>query len=281
MAIPVLSNLEQLVAGFLLILALAIVAVRSKTIDISGALLGAVICFIVFLAGGFDWLVVIIAFFVISSLFTRYRYNYKKNLGSAQEKGGVRSWPNTLSNGLVAGLAAIAELISHQDIFIIAFLAAVAAAMSDTIATEVGLLSYSKPRLLVNLKKFVQPGTSGGVSLLGELAGVASALGISLLGILLKIINGTFGIILSGFLAVLLGAVISLNLDSLLGGTVQGVNRCQVCSEKTESLTHHGQPTVSEKGVRFLDNNAINLITTIAAALLSIILYLGFVSLIS
>jgi len=278
MAGPVISNVDELLVGTLIILGLAVAAIRSKSIDLSGAILGAIICFAAFLAGGFDWLLVIITFFVISSLFTRYRYDYKKKLGSAQEKGGVRSWPNTLANGLVAGLASIAEMVSHQDIFIIAFLAAVAAAMSDTIATEVGLLNGSKPRLIVNLKKFVEPGTSGGVSLLGELAGVASALGMSLLGISLKIINGRFGIVLAGFLAVFLGALIATNFDSLLGGTIQGVNRCQVCDEKTESLVHHGKPTLSMRGIRFLDNNAINLIATIAAALLSIVLYLAFVS---
>ncbi|MDA4129880.1 MAG: DUF92 domain-containing protein [Thaumarchaeota archaeon] len=278
MSIFAVVNLSDLLAGILVIAGLAILAIRTGAIDFSGAALGAIICLTAFLAGGFNWLLVIVAFFVISSLFTRFKYDYKKKLGSAQEKGGVRSWPNTLANGLVAGLAAVAELISHQDIFIIAFLAAVAAAMSDTIATEVGLLSGSKPRMIVNLKKFVEPGTSGGISILGELAGTASALGIALLGIYLKIINGTFGIVLAGFLAVFLGAILATNLDSLLGGTVQGVNRCQVCGEKTESLVHHGMPTLPWRGHRILDNNAINLIATIAAALLSIGLYALFVS---
>jgi uncharacterized protein (TIGR00297 family) len=272
------NNAVELVAGTILILGLAFLAVRSKAIDVSGGVLGAIICFATFLAGGLAWLLVIVAFFVISTVFTRFRYDYKKRLGSAQEKGGVRSWPNTLANGAVAGLAAVAELISHQDIFIIAFLGAVAAAMSDTIATEVGLLSSSKPRMIVNLRKFVDPGTSGGISLLGELAGVASALGIASLGIFLKIINGSIPHMIAGFSAVFFGALLATNFDSLLGGTVQGVNHCQVCAEKTESLIHHGMPTRPVKGYRILDNNAVNLIATIAAALLSIGLYLGFLS---
>jgi len=278
MAFLSVTGAEDLLAGTILILGLAVLAIRSKAIDLSGGALGVVICYAVFLAGGFSWLVVIIAFFVISSLFTRFRYDYKQKLGSAQEKGGVRSWPNTLANGAVAGLAAIAEVVTHQDIFIVAFLGAVAAAMSDTIATEVGLLSGSKPRMIVNLKKFVEPGTSGGVSLLGELAGVASALGIALLGISLRIINGGLSNVLAGFSAVFLGALLATNLDSLLGGTVQGVSRCQECNQKTESLMHHGKPTIPVKGFRILDNNAVNLIATIAAAFISIGLYLAFVS---
>jgi uncharacterized protein (TIGR00297 family) len=270
-------GVADLLVGTIIILGLAVLAIRSKAIDVSGAALGVVICFAVFLAGGFSWLLVIVAFFVISSLFTRFKYDYKQKLGSAQEKGGVRSWPNTLANGLVAGLAAIAEVITHQDIFIVAFLGAVAAAMSDTIATEVGLLSGSKPRMIVNLKKFVEPGTSGGVSLLGELAGIASAMGIALLGISLRIINGGLSNVLAGFSAVFIGALLATNLDSLLGGTVQGVNSCQVCGQKTESLMHHGKFTTPIKGFRLLDNNAVNLIATIAAAFISIGLYLVFV----
>src|SRR5579864_8327926 len=150
----------QIVAGALLIILLAVVAVRSRAIDISGALLGALISFTAFLAGGLAWLLVIVAFFAISSLLTRFRYDYKKKLGSAQEKGGVRSWPNTLANGLIAGLAATAEIVTHQEIFMVAFLGSIATAMSDTVATEIGLLSSSRPRLISNLRKFVEPGTS-------------------------------------------------------------------------------------------------------------------------
>jgi len=264
----------QIVAGAILIFSLALVAVKLHAIDVSGALLGALISFTVFLAGGLAWLLVIVAFFAISSVLTRFRYDYKNKLGSAQEKGGVRSWPNTLANGLIAGLAAIAEIFTHQDIFMVAFLGSIAAAMSDTVATEIGLLSSSKPRLISNLRKFVEPGTSGGVSLVGELAGFASALGIALIGILLDIIKGDFRLVSAAALSVIFGAIIATNLDSLLGGTVQGRNKCQVCGMETESLSHHDRPTVSVRGRRFLDNNAVNLIATFSGAVVSVGLYL-------
>jgi len=253
---------------------LAVVAYRGKAIDVPGAAAGAVISFVVFLAGGFAWLFVIVAFFVISSILTRYRYDYKQRLGSAQEKGGVRSWPNTLANGLIPGLAAIAEIITHQDVFIVAFLGSVAAAMSDTVATEIGLLSKSKPRFIVNLRKFVEPGTSGGVTLIGELACLVSAIVITGIGTFLGVINGGYRTVSAAIPAVILGAIIATNFDSLLGGTVQGRNRCVVCGARTESLTHHGEQTVSVTGKRRMDNNAVNLIATLAGAIVSIALFL-------
>ena len=153
--------------------------------------------------------------------------------------------------------------------------------MSDTVATEIGLLSSSKPRLISNLRKFVEPGTSGGVSLLGELAGLASALGIALIGISLGIIKGDFQLISAAVLSVIFGAIIATNFDSLLGGTVQGRNKCQVCGAMTESLSHHDKPTISVKGRRFLDNNAVNLIATFTGAAVSAGLFLVLLRIIS
>jgi len=270
----------QIVVGIVVIAVLAIFAIKAKAIDVSGAIAGAVICFIVFLAGGFPWLSVIVAFFVISSILTRYHYDYKKKLGSAQEKGGVRSWPNTLANGSIAGIAAVAEILTHQDIFIVAFLGSVAAAMSDTVATEIGLLSKSKPRLIVNLKKYVEPGTSGGITLVGEIACLVSAVIITAIGTSLGVISGSYRTLSAAAIAVVGGAIIATNFDSLLGGTIQGKNRCTVCGARTEALTHHGVATASVSGKRMIDNNAVNLIATFAGAVVSVVLFLTLLALV-
>jgi uncharacterized protein (TIGR00297 family) len=217
-------------------------------------------------------------FFGVSSLFTRFRYEYKRRLGSAQEKGGIRSWPNTIANGLVSGLASLAAIILHEEIFAIAFLGSMAAAMSDTIATEIGVLSKSRPRSIVNLKMYVAPGTSGGVSFLGEVSGLLSALGIAALGLGARIITGNTASQLSAFVVVVLSAVIATNFDSLLGATIQSQNRCQVCGSPTERLFHHDKRTITLKGVKFVENNVVNLIATAVAALISIAAYMIFVS---
>ncbi|HYB03126.1 MAG TPA: DUF92 domain-containing protein, partial [Nitrososphaerales archaeon] len=177
-----------------------------------------------------------------------------------------------------AGFAALAEIATHQDIFIVGFMGSIAAAMSDTVATEIGLLSKSKPRMIVNLKKFVEPGTSGGVTLMGELACLTSALVITAIGNILGILSGSFRTLSAAALSVILGATIATNFDSVLGGTVQGRNRCVVCGVRTEALMHHDRPTVSGEGKRFLDNNMVNLFTTLTGAFVSIALFLLFLA---
>ena len=88
----------QLIIGIVVIAALSLLSVRIRVLDAPGALTGALISFASLLAGGLSWLFMIIAFVLIGSLLTRFRYEYKMKLGSAQEKGGRRSWQNALAN---------------------------------------------------------------------------------------------------------------------------------------------------------------------------------------
>ena len=57
---------------------------------------------------------------------------------------------------------------------------------ADTFSSELGILSSSKPRLLTSLNfRQVPPGTNGGVTLAGTLAGFAGALAIALTSVAL------------------------------------------------------------------------------------------------
>ena len=265
----------ELLIGILLIIGLGLVAIRWHAIDLLGAISGAIISFLAFLAGSFPWLFMIVIFVGVSSALTKYKYDYKRKIGFAQEKSGTRSWPNSIANAGVAAIASVAELYTHSEIFAVMFLTSVAAALSDTLATEVGLLSPSRPRLITNLSKTVEPGTSGGISLLGDAAAVLSAIGMSLVGLAVLAIKGMGPWnSAAASLAVILGAVIGVFFDSLLGATVQGVNKCAVCGKFTENLTHHGQKTITDRGLRFVDNNVVNFIGILVGALISIGVYL-------
>ena len=264
-----------LLSGIIFILALGVLAVKAKAIDISGALVGGAISFIAFLAGGAQWLVIIVTFFLVSSLLTRYRYEYKRKMGSAQGKSGVRSWPNTIANGGVAATAATLELYFHADILAIAYLGSIAAAMSDTLATEVGLLSRTMPRLITHPERTVRPGTSGGVSPLGEGAALISAFIIGMMGFLLTVIGklnlDTFLVLVPSVLA---GGILGTLIDSLVGAKIEGIRECVVCKENTEERIHHDRPTVLTQGSKYVDNNVVNFIGILAGAMISIVLFL-------
>ncbi|HZW56152.1 MAG TPA: DUF92 domain-containing protein [Nitrososphaerales archaeon] len=263
-----------LLAGLVFIIALAMLAIKARAIDTSGGLAGIAITFVTFVAGGPSWLVIVVVFFVGSSILTRFRYDYKVKLGSAQEKGGTRSWPNTVANGGVAALLAVAEVASHRDIFVIGFLTSVAAALADTVATEVGLLSRSKPRLITDIRRFVAAGTSGGVSSLGEGASIASAFVIVGLGGLLSIIGGSSGIpIVPAAVSIVVGAIAGTTFDSLLGATIEATRKCVVCAAYTQSAYHHDRETVLIKGSKYVDNNMVNVLGIIGGVVVGVLLY--------
>ena len=115
-----LSDFEILLGGILIIV-LAFLAYKARAIDSSGAVAGIIITFVTFVGGGAQWLIMMVDFFVTSSALTRFHYDYKKKLGSAQEKGGTRSWPNTIANGGLSAAIAVAYYYSHQDILVISF----------------------------------------------------------------------------------------------------------------------------------------------------------------
>ena len=104
---------------------------------------------------------IIVSFFILGVATTLFRYEYKKSIGTAQEKGGARSWPNILANGGLAAVFGLAELAFGGSVFALLYIGAMSAAASDTVATELGLLSKSVPRLITRFGAKVSPGYVG------------------------------------------------------------------------------------------------------------------------
>ena len=257
--------------GLLFIVALGLLGVKARAIDSGGLASGTIIGFLILVGGGWSWFLVILLFFIVSTQFTRYRYSYKHSIGFAQEKGGTRGWPNTLANGAVASLAAVAELFYSGSLFAAAFLGAVAEATADTLSTEIGLLSRTQPRLITSPLKRVTAGTSGAITLLGQAIAVLSCILIGgaafFLGILAGPVHRTLVVALTG-------GLVGTTTDSLLGASVQGINRCGICGQVTENLSHHNTPTIRVKGFRIIDNNVVNFISTAAGAISAYLLLL-------
>jgi uncharacterized membrane protein len=176
----------------------------------------------------------------------------------------------------------------------VAFLGAVATATADTLATEIGLLNPLPPRLITKPRQVVPPGTSGGVSVAGELA---TLLGTLLIGGIAAILAAPFWINLLGaslmpelagiapvtfVLVAMVGGFIGCTVDSVLGATIQGHWTCNVCGKLTEKKTHCEEKSTYLRGNRFLDNHMVNLVSCLIGAFVAIgffliLLGIGFV----
>jgi uncharacterized protein (TIGR00297 family) len=254
--------------GFMVLGILSTLAWRLGMLDGGGSLAGFLVGYPVWLGGGPTWLAMLALVLILVVQTTRLGYATKRARGSAEPAHGTRGWRNVVANVGVAGLAGLGEFAYRDERFALFFAGALAAALSDTMATEVGGLSRSTPRRLTRPRQSVPPGSSGGVTGLGITAGVAGSGIISLAGLLLGVVGPAPRALLVVFLAGFLGCLV----DSLLGDTIQGKYECQICGSRVESSTHCAAPCRWAGGVRWLGNNAVNALTTACGGLMAVLL---------
>jgi uncharacterized protein (TIGR00297 family) len=257
-----LLTVIELVAEFFVVIALALAAILLNAIDGRGFLASAVVGFAIIYGGGLTWFIVVAVFFTLGVAFTLYKYGYKKMIGAAQGKGGARNWPNILANGGVASAVAISNFFGASSQLAVLFLGAVSASAADTVATELGLLSTSEPRLITDLSTRVSPGTSGGVSILGFVGAAFASLVIGAMGLALGIIPQPLIVLPLCLVGGLAGTVV----HSIIGAKVQRRGYCSICLKQTEALSHCGERTRVTGGIRFIENNVVNLLATITGA---------------
>jgi len=205
-------------AVILLILVVTIALIhfyRKRKVDLTAIISIYVLGFVLIFTIGLSWLSLLIAFFILGNLVTKYGYSVKKDR-SINEK--VRTISNVWGNGGAALIYAIVYALSGNGLAIIGYLGAVAAATADTFSTEMGQVHSRFPKLIINPWKKVVAGTSGGVSGSGLLASLFGAVVISMIPLFF---NMNPLLVLVGTLAGFIGC----NIDSLLGATFEAKYR--------------------------------------------------------
>ena len=247
---------------FVVVIAFALAAILLKALDGRGFLASFLVGYSIIVGGGPSWFVIVAVFFALGVGFTWYKYEFKKRIGGAQEKGGARNWPNILANGGLASIFAVAEFTIGGSIFTALFLGSISTAAADTVATELGLLSKKQPRLITKPSVAVSPGTSGGVTWLGFGGAVIASGVIGAMAVLLRVMADPVPVLAICLVGGVAGAVV----DSLLGALVQRRGYCVVCHRWTEALHHCGEKTRRTGGTWFVENNIVNLLATLAGA---------------
>lgn len=244
----------QLLLGFLLAITIAFLAYKARSLNISGAIAAAVTGTIIFGVGGLTWAILLLTFFITSSALSRAFKKRKQGLDEKFSKGHERDAGQVLANGGLATIFAGLHFFFPDSAWTwVGFAASLAAVNADTWATELGVLNPHPPRLITNLTKTVEKGTSGGISLVGTLASLA---GSALIALLASFLTGNWSLFLPVTLAGLAGSL----FDSLLGGTVQAMYYCPTDKKETEKHPLHtcGTPTTHLRGWTWLNNDWVN-----------------------
>jgi uncharacterized protein (TIGR00297 family) len=219
-------------------------------------------------AAGWVWASLLVAFFAAATALTRWRGEEKlRRTQRTVPRAVERTAYQVLANGGAFVLLALLFHRSAAERWALGALGALAAASADTWSTEVGTLFGGTPRSIW-MAHVVPVGMSGGVTLVGFLAGLAGAAVIATLGgVMLPLAFArTAAIVTVAGFAGCIG-------DSILGGAFQSKRYCDRCKEWTERRVHPcGYRTKHRAGFTWATNDLVNLVATGVGAVTAMVI---------
>ncbi|HWE64797.1 MAG TPA: DUF92 domain-containing protein [Chloroflexota bacterium] len=267
---PVDLSLARALRALAFSSAVAAVAYRRGSLTGSGMAGAIAVGGATWLAGGLRWSAILLGFFGSSSALSQLERHSAGGKAIAQmtERGARRDLVQALANGGPATLAAALFTVRQAAPAAAAFAGSLAAANSDTWATEIGGLSPSPPRHILTGRP-VPPGTSGGITPAG-LAG--SAAGSALIGLLAGTLlqrRRSFRTALTITVAGMAGSL----LDSVIGAGLQASYWCAACNKPTERRIHTcGSRTELVRGLAWCSNDVVNVVCTAAGGAVAALL---------
>ena len=223
--------------------------------------------------------VILITFFFAGTLATKLFPSAKKSRDAHHKV--PRDIFQVLSNATSGVIIVIAHGLMYKSrnpcfmidrthtILLLGYIGHYACCAGDTLASEIGISSYSKPYLITTLKQ-VPHGTNGAISLKGTIASCFGGLVIGLVSVPFILSEQScthqsaaifFILTFAGGLSGLFGSII----DSLLGATAQA----SYFSKKQNIVVDRDvSDCIHISGINLLSNNAVNALSSFITALI-------------
>jgi uncharacterized protein (TIGR00297 family) len=219
-----------------LLMSAMILSVKFGKLDVAGALTGGVIGFLIYLGAGFTGIVMIGTFFILGTAATSWKIRLKQQLHLAEKEKGKRNASQVIANGGIAALTGLLIVLFplHKAVFSVMMAASLASATADTLSSEMGNLYGRRYYNILDFREDKR-GLDGVVSLEGTLFGAGGSVVIALIYAL----GFSWGI---AVWIIIVAGVLGNIIDSILGATLQRQH--------------------------FLNNDAVNLLNTLIAALI-------------
>jgi len=261
-----------LTTGAVLALLIAYSSYKVKTLSKSGGMATFVLAFIIFGLGGYKWTIPILMFFALSSALSKIAKTQKEQCTLMFEKSDTRDIYQVLANGGIAGIIILLNLYFPSVLWFYLYIGTLAAVNSDTWATEIGVLSMQSPVSLRYFKK-AEKGQSGAVSIIGTLSAFAGSAVIVLSGLFVAPDLFPGKIRLEIFILITIAGFAGSFIDTILGAFIQAQYKCPECGKVTERKTHcNGTITQQVSGIRWINNDVVNLTCAFTGALITYIL---------
>jgi uncharacterized protein (TIGR00297 family) len=229
------SSPERLAIAAAVTLGFAVLARALRGVNRSGAPAGGLACFLLFAGAGPTAFATLATLFLMTWVSTRLGYRRKLALGLAEHREGRNAW-QVLANLTVSALGSVVFSATGNRVWLVAALAALGEAATDTVASEIGQYRNPDARLITTWER-VPAGTDGGITAPGSIAGMAAGLVIAAVATVGGMLPRTqlWIPVAAGFAGML--------IDSILGATLQ------------------------RRG--WINNQAVNFFATLAAAALA------------
>ncbi|MBC8054028.1 MAG: DUF92 domain-containing protein [Sphingobacteriaceae bacterium] len=210
-------------------------SVKGKKLTLYASATGGFFAFIIYTGVGYLGIVLLSAFFVSGTFATFWRYNEKRGLALSESDNGVRTVGQVVANaGFAAMLGFLACLYpGDKELFLLMTAAGFSSAVSDTLSSELGNIYGTRYYNIISFKADKR-GMDGVVSAEGTFFGISGSL-------LIACIYSLYAGFTIDFLWIVLAGTLGNLFDSLLGASLERK--------------------------RILNNNAVNFLNTVLAAL--------------
>ena len=256
-----LMSTQNFIIGFsFMIILIAIVLFyfyKRNHLSLDGFLSTTLMAGLILGFGSLKYFLPITIFFIFSTLLSKIG---PENL---RESKSGRNINQVFANGGVGLVLCVFNHFYQTELIYYMFLASIAAANSDTWATEIGKLSRTKPKDIISGRCLSQ-GESGGITFIGLMGSFSGSFVIATIGFYFNMdISYLIIVFISGFLGSLFDSLLGSTLQSrfilLDGGTIKEV--------KEQDSYHYS-------GLLFINNNSVNFLCTLSAPIFFILLYL-------
>jgi len=209
---PIVDFTPLTASVFIICMAVVWGGYLKKLTDLRASIVSSVMGFYFIFLLPLYWFASLLLLYFATSFATKHKNDQK----AVAHKKGRRIGNITSNLGASFVFSIFYLLINNHPAFYLAFLCSAACACSDTLASEIGQFSRSKPRLITNWK-VVDKGIDGAISVLGTASALVGAVLVALPSIFMEpLALGAKFLIVAAFIGFL-----GCNIDSFVGAKYQ------------------------------------------------------------
>ena len=204
--------------------------------------------------------------FLLVSYFISFIISFvrKKIFKKGKKHSEGRKFIQIFVNGILGTISVTIFHFTENKSFYLLALLCIAGSLIDSISSDIGSLSKKNPIDIIGFKK-MEGKLSGGITFLGTTSALIASIGLGIYATLISNIKFNFVLVIIALI------FLQTIVDSVIGSTLQVKYKCGVCGTLTEERIHCNSEVLYHKGIKAIDNNVVNLLSSVIIFVISIL----------